>query len=187
MGTKTCSVIVIPQGRYEIEVHDSGKGGKKDNSPKMAEPKGIKSGDIGNGGKKGSKKGIIDDTQGLHNRNDFRKEYRLSTQRYLLSEENHDWEPTRNTFLVVPPSLIPSSALLDFFDITQSHESGKKSGKSKSFKADKTDMIVSIRDNLTNSKKGGKKDLLLRFCSAINLLCVQLNLIRFLVRNLARS
>jgi hypothetical protein len=41
-------------------------------------------------GKKGSKKGIIDDTQGLHDRNDFRKEYRLSTQRYLQLEENHD-------------------------------------------------------------------------------------------------
>lgn len=137
-GMKKCSVIVIPTGHYDLdtEVSTVGKKGK-------AEQKGSfnsrKSG--GKKGKKGGKKGLIDGTQKAHKRNDLRNEYRLSTQRYLLSEENHVWDPALNNFLSIPSSLISLPPLSDLFDVTSSPEVGKKGDQSKS----------------SYSGKGGKK------------------------------
>ena len=167
LGMKTCSVIVIPTGHYDIDIDVNGIGGKKG----KAELKGS-SNTEGKSGKKGGKKGMIGGNNNLHQRNDLREEYRLSTQRYLLSEDNHVWDPAFNTFLVIPSPLIPLPPLSDIFEVMPSHSTGKKVDQSKSGKAEKggkkgsTSSTMLLCDqpfvcpknsNMISGKKSGKK------------------------------
>ena len=82
IGTKTCSVIVIPDDHYT--------GRSAGNSKKSSVGKSGKSSIVG------------------HYPDDLRVEYKLSTERYVISELSLDWDPNLNTTIVIPPLPTPN-------------------------------------------------------------------------------
>ena len=80
IGTKTCSVIVIPDDHYSGGSFPSKGGGK--------------------GGK-----GEFDTVD--HDSDDLRMEYEVSTKRYVISELTLDWDPNLDTTLEIPPLPVP--------------------------------------------------------------------------------
>lgn len=113
VGTRTCSVIVIPDDHY-CGVGNGSKG-------KNCGSKGAK-GIIPNGGQRGARhlassddlsgrnlqlpKKVKKGSKGLNNEHDpddLRKEYALSTQCYVISELSLEWDPKLNTILAIPP------------------------------------------------------------------------------------
>jgi hypothetical protein len=98
IGTKTCSVIVIPDDHYSGEGSLPSKGG-------------------GKGGK--DRFDIVD-----HDPDDLRREFKVSTKRYVISELSLEWDPNLDTTLEIPPLPVPEP------------DSGK--GKGKGSRSDKS-------------------------------------------------
>jgi hypothetical protein len=82
IGTKTCSVIVIPDDHYNVRTV-----GKSEKSS------------VGKSGKSSSFS---------HDPNDLRAEYKLSTERYVISELSLEWDPNLDTTLSTPPLPTPN-------------------------------------------------------------------------------
>jgi hypothetical protein len=89
IGVATCTVIVIPMAHYDLE-----SGGM---TPKGTLPKGGTA-KFPKGSKSKSKSG-----QAVHNWQDLRLEYALSSQRYVITELSLLFDPKLDTTLVVPP------------------------------------------------------------------------------------
>lgn len=132
VGKAVCSVIVVPPNHYGLlENDEGGKGGKKANKARqLRELKGGK----GKGGKKGGDGGTGNPGT-IHDPNDLRKEYPLSTQRYLVSAKRLLWNRDLDTKLIVPPR----PPLADLFSITSNVGAGKGGKKSKSSSTEEGD------------------------------------------------
>ena len=121
ISNKTCSVIVIPEGHYDGTASKGSKGSKSVLPVGGAPDSTAKS----TKGPKSSKQ-----MQGScpfdHDFNDLRREYALSTERYVITSLNITWDPSRNTTLVPPPNPPP----------TPSVSKGSKSKKANGVKND---------------------------------------------------
>ncbi|KAG7365568.1 hypothetical protein IV203_038772 [Nitzschia inconspicua] len=95
VGTKTCSVIVIPANHYCGDAECGSKGSKSTKNVQN---------DVNGRNLQVSKKKskALNGRRNDHNPDDLRLEYLSSTQRYVLSELSLEWDQKLNTGLVVP-------------------------------------------------------------------------------------
>ena len=157
VGTKTCSVIVIPDGHYGIagSKKSSKKGGTKG-------PKGMQNGgQIQRGVRhlesfgdlsgrnlqlpKKVKKGVNGLPNNEHDPDDLRKEYARSTQRYVISELSLEWDPKLDLTLPNP----------EIVDVGNGESSKGKTGKAKGSKSGQRSCPISCAG--TQGKQGKKK------------------------------
>lgn len=102
VGQKTCSVAVIPDKHFRSK----GGGSRSNNYNKSSShaaghsssyPFSTSPSDGTSSKGKGKGKGAP------HSRNDLRAEYSRSRQRFEIETFEHEWDPRKNTTLVVPP------------------------------------------------------------------------------------
>jgi hypothetical protein len=165
VGSKTCSVIVIPDDHYCGDGNGSTAGGLS--SKKKCGGKSTKG--IPNGGQRGvrhlasfddlstrklqlpkkltkASKGVLNDE---HFPDDLRMEYALSTQRYVISELSLEWDPKLNTNLDVPALPGPET------NVGNGNGTKGKTGKAKGTKSGQRSCDISCE--AAQGKKGAKK------------------------------
>jgi hypothetical protein len=142
VGTKTCSVIVVPESL-------STPGSSKSKPSRLADASSLRTAGKGSASKK-SKKGVaVVEEPPL----DLRVQYSLSSRKRLLTELSLLWDPEKDTTLTVPP--LPELEIID--NSNGKGKSGVKGGSKVVRLCNRSVTCPSETTSVKSKKKGTSK------------------------------